>query len=58
MYRWITWVWQALIGLGTLQFPFPEPVARARPVELTDEAVSAAFREIVEREWGRRVVLR
>jgi hypothetical protein len=52
MKRWTTWVWQALIGLGEVEFPVWNEGVRDGEVELTDDVVRAVFRELVEREWG------
>jgi len=52
MNRWIRWVWQAFVGMGEVEYPFPEPVTRARRAELSDDAVSVTFWKVVEREWG------
>jgi hypothetical protein len=46
MSRWTTYLWRALSADGTRR-------ARQFEVDLSDDAsVRAAFRSIVEREWG------
>ena len=60
MSRWTTVLWQALVAVGEAQYPYPvsNEDVQQRPrefkVDLTDDdAVRAAFRELVEREWGK-----
>ncbi|MFG2059466.1 hypothetical protein ACGFI9_36185 [Micromonospora sp. NPDC048930] len=57
MSRWTTFLWQALVALGQAEYPYSvsnDDVRGPREykVDLTDDAVRAAFRELVEREWG------
>ena len=58
MGRWTRVMWQALAALGEAEYPHlgsNDDVQRPREfkVDLTDDdAVRAAFRELVEREWG------
>ena len=59
MSRWIGYLWRALVAMGESGHPMPgwnpgcaEPPGPAE-VDLRDDAsVRAAFRSIVEREWG------
>ena len=59
MSRWTTALWQALAALGQAEYPYSvsNEYVQQRPrefkVDLTDDAVRAAFRELVEREWGK-----
>jgi NAD(P)-dependent dehydrogenase (short-subunit alcohol dehydrogenase family) len=62
MKSWITYLWQALAAMDDDALAYAAQQARAeaeqrsrRPVDLTDDdAVRAAFTEIVDREWGTR----
>ena len=58
MSRWSTYLWRALAAMADAEYAYPYPSlaaerARHLPVDLRDDAaVRAAFRDIVEGEWG------
>jgi hypothetical protein len=61
MKSWITYLWQALAAMDddaliySAQQAQAEAERRERRVDLADDkAVRAAFKEIVDREWGTR----
>lgn len=62
MKGWITYLWQALAALDDDALIYAAQQAQAeaeqrerKQVDLTDDtAVRAAFKEIVDREWGRQ----